>query len=173
MPKIHNKKKGDGIYVTVRSKGVRRGHKHQLAHVSKKWCIVETDVIFLYLATWNVPRMFRNMKHLWKNVTQERRYPQRGSGLRTHWPPFCAGLADSIGQVFTIGHLFFCTEFRNCCDFGKHSPWNSEFPRNSESYKGIHGAQNAAQHDDDDDDGNEHSADDIDAILADMIGWRH
>ena len=46
MPKIHNKKKGDGIYVTVRSKGVRRGHKHQLAHVSKKWCIVETDVIF-------------------------------------------------------------------------------------------------------------------------------
>ena len=111
MPKFHNKKKGDGIYVTVRSKGVRRGHKHQLAHVSKKWCIVETDVIFLYLATWNVPRMFRNMKHLWKNVTQERRYPQRGSGLRTHWPPFCAGLADSIGQVFTIGHLFFYTEF--------------------------------------------------------------
>ena len=49
MPKIHNKKKGDGIYVTVRSKGVRSGHKHQLAHVLKKWCIVETYLIFYTL----------------------------------------------------------------------------------------------------------------------------
>ena len=24
---------------------------------------------FLYLATWNIPRMFRNVKNLWKNVT--------------------------------------------------------------------------------------------------------
>jgi hypothetical protein len=33
--KMHNKKKEDGIYITVRSKGLRSRHKHQLMHVSK------------------------------------------------------------------------------------------------------------------------------------------
>ena len=33
----------------MRSKGVRSGHKHQLAHVLKKWCIVETYLIFYTL----------------------------------------------------------------------------------------------------------------------------
>ena len=62
--------------------------------------------------------MFQNMKHLWKNVTQERRSPQRSTGPRTHWPPFCAGLPESMGRLFVMGRLFIYTEFRS-------SKWSS------------------------------------------------
>ena len=46
MLKLHDKRKGDGMQLTMRTMGVRTGQKHQLGHVSKRWCIVETDVIF-------------------------------------------------------------------------------------------------------------------------------
>ena len=78
---------------------------------------------FLYLATWNVPCMFRNMKHLGKNITQESRYPQRGSGLRTRWPPFCAGLADRT--TFFHRTTFFLYGIPEFPEFGI---WNSGIP---------------------------------------------
>ena len=113
MPKIHNKKKGDGIYVTVRSKGVRRGHKHQLAHVSKKWCIVETDVIF-YTSPLGTYHVCSEIWNIYEKMLRRRGDVRSGAQACAHTGRhFVLFSAESIGQVFTIGQLFFYTEFRN------------------------------------------------------------
>ena len=36
MLKLHDKKKGDGMHVILRTMGVRTGQKHQLGHAGRK-----------------------------------------------------------------------------------------------------------------------------------------
>ena len=76
------------MHITLRTMGVSTSQKHQLGQCVEKVVYSGDRCYFLYLATWNIPRMFRNVKHLWKNVTQERRYPQRDTGTRTPRMPF-------------------------------------------------------------------------------------
>ena len=77
------------MHITLRTMRVRTGQKHQLGQCVEK-VVYSGDIChFLYLTTRNIPRMFHNVKHLQKNVTQERRYPQRDTGPRTPRLPFC------------------------------------------------------------------------------------
>ena len=84
MLKLHDKKKGDGMHVILRTMGVRTGQKHQLGHVSKRWCIVETDVIFYTLplgtyhlcsAMWNIYGKILRRRGYIHSATQARALP--------------------------------------------------------------------------------------------------
>ena len=66
---MHDKKKRDGVYVNRAQQGVAQSPQAPVEACVKKVMNRGDRSYFLYLASWSVPRMFRNVKNLWKNVT--------------------------------------------------------------------------------------------------------